>query len=55
MWLDDYKNLYLKQVPSARYVNFGELVFSCLRIILVLAVGCVIAYFLEISLFNRSI
>ncbi|VDN56222.1 unnamed protein product [Dracunculus medinensis] len=25
VWLDDYKNLYLKQVPSARYVNFGDI------------------------------
>ncbi|VDK85984.1 unnamed protein product [Onchocerca ochengi] len=25
VWLDDYKHLYLRKVPSARYVNFGEI------------------------------
>ncbi|TKR69862.1 hypothetical protein L596_021957 [Steinernema carpocapsae] len=25
VWLDDYKRFYLKQVPSARYVNFGDI------------------------------
>ena len=24
VWLDDYKQFYLNQVPSARYVNVGE-------------------------------
>ena len=26
VWLDDYKSIYLKHVPSARYVKIGELV-----------------------------
>ncbi|CAJ0586067.1 unnamed protein product, partial [Mesorhabditis spiculigera] len=25
VWLDDYKQLYLKQVPSARYVKYGDI------------------------------
>uniref|UniRef100_F1KZJ2 Polypeptide N-acetylgalactosaminyltransferase n=1 Tax=Ascaris suum TaxID=6253 RepID=F1KZJ2_ASCSU len=25
VWLDDYKMLYLKQVPSARFVDFGDI------------------------------
>ncbi|KAK0408242.1 hypothetical protein QR680_003851 [Steinernema hermaphroditum] len=25
VWLDDYKRFYLKQVPSARYVNYGDI------------------------------
>uniref|UniRef100_A0A183HV30 Glyco_transf_7C domain-containing protein n=1 Tax=Onchocerca flexuosa TaxID=387005 RepID=A0A183HV30_9BILA len=25
VWLDDYKHLYLRKVPSARYVNFGDI------------------------------